>query len=366
MSDGYIPETFIGKLMYYLHCLDNCLNHILSPTVTNYRNVNNLTSEEILEVTLLSAQYSPNLFEDVIILKVNGDDPMLTGGYTHRLYKIGENDKLTTFLFYTEAWIYEYYYAPIQDCAELLNQLKEALERSNPVTAPSAVTLPSEVPPPTPRETNTNDTYVPPNDTYVPPNDNDTYVPPTDNDFDNNINDLRSNESNNNETVSNTNVNDNNDDEKYVQSEERVSSNTGKKCCQSKSVFGRKKCCDKGCQTSLFEKKCCSKSETKFKKGCRCHKWRTHHYFMLIFGLIFVAGAICLLNYEACYFNHYTEFYCFSSAEWFFIVSLVAINFGWFSLVIASGCFCCHYGCKSKYCCCYYKNDVFDFRQDYY
>ena len=132
-----VPDYPIAHIMYYLSCVDSCLDIDLSSKYTNYSNHRSLSFDDTNEVLKLAKDFSPSYMSEKGIF-INDSD--LTGDSLNQFYKITSkkaNIALTTeFMYasreihtveimaYETKWINNHYYNPIKEFSKRIRAIE--------------------------------------------------------------------------------------------------------------------------------------------------------------------------------------------------------------------------------------------------
>lgn len=87
-----VPNDDFAKLMYYLSCMNTCLENFIPPQYTNYQNYYNVSNETRAEILALVMILEPSkLLGKVIFLLPSGHS--LLNGSANEFYKVRSNLK---------------------------------------------------------------------------------------------------------------------------------------------------------------------------------------------------------------------------------------------------------------------------------
>lgn len=72
-----IPDNAIAKLMYYLHCVNNCAPLLISPRLLDYQNYLTLNDVEKRDVVIFAHRYRPVVVRNVLFYEVDDQNYLL-------------------------------------------------------------------------------------------------------------------------------------------------------------------------------------------------------------------------------------------------------------------------------------------------
>jgi len=128
-----VPYNNMGKLMYYLNCVNCCLDHFITNSrLTTYGNYNSLSNDEQESVMVLCALLSPDLLNNRVFFPLEDNSPILRGS-NNTFFKIteathviaaaatadeaimieGKKVDINQFMVYELSWLRKYYYEPL-------------------------------------------------------------------------------------------------------------------------------------------------------------------------------------------------------------------------------------------------------------
>lgn len=141
-----IPDNYIAKLMYYLHCVSEVIQYD-DITFTDYQNYHLLTVDELVGVYTLSMLLNPQLFIDAKIFIV--DPELLFDNSGNQFYKItdetigvhvneeimigGKTIKVLNVMACNQNWLLKYYYTPLNAINRMILEKKKNMEYQNSV-----------------------------------------------------------------------------------------------------------------------------------------------------------------------------------------------------------------------------------------
>mmetsp|Transcript_3898 Transcript_3898/g.5462 ORF Transcript_3898/g.5462 Transcript_3898/m.5462 type:complete len:395 (-) Transcript_3898:17-1201(-) len=88
-----IPWDGIAKLMYYLSCVDSCVEDLIPSELTNYSNYSRLSEEEKILVVTMAILVSPDLLVGKVFFPVNAGSDVLNGT-SNEFYEISQAKQL--------------------------------------------------------------------------------------------------------------------------------------------------------------------------------------------------------------------------------------------------------------------------------
>jgi len=127
-----VPNDDLAKVMYYLSCLNSCLNKVIPPEYVNYSNYQRVRSDLREEIKQLAQALSPSRLRNIVLIVVEPTNPLLRG-YANEFLKITEatsilgvgvvrneaimvgekSVEVNTILLCTEKWIRDNYTSPM-------------------------------------------------------------------------------------------------------------------------------------------------------------------------------------------------------------------------------------------------------------
>ena len=132
-----VPENDTAKLMYYLSCVSTVIMYDKANKLTDYKNYDLLTIDEMADVYACAILLNPKMFLDAGIFIINPN--LLTRGLCNQFYKItdsrvgvhvnqeiavgGVSVKVLQIMVCDESWINKYYIRPLENL--------EAIRRRN-------------------------------------------------------------------------------------------------------------------------------------------------------------------------------------------------------------------------------------------
>jgi len=121
-----IPQNDIAYLMYYLNCMDVCLDGFFKQEYIDYQNYHKLNHEQQEILITLCFLISPDLLDGKVIFQVPYGDKVLNGASNNFFQiteiknkgvsslKVGEKTvEVNKIMFYIEKWILSYYVDPM-------------------------------------------------------------------------------------------------------------------------------------------------------------------------------------------------------------------------------------------------------------
>jgi len=138
-----VPNDIIAKLMYYLSCVSSVIEY-KDNTLTDYKNYNNLTDEQLITVLALAKVLDPQLFIKAHIFIV--DQKLLPGSSGNQFYKItdetigfhvnqrimigGRTVKVLKVMACNELWLANNYYHPINTINKMISRINSGYQSS--------------------------------------------------------------------------------------------------------------------------------------------------------------------------------------------------------------------------------------------
>jgi len=139
-----ISKDNIAKLMYYLHCVNRCLD-FLKPEVTDFKKYTGASEEVKSAVMIFAALVNPDLLLGKVFILVHQNEPALRGSGNnfvtiHEASRVVAADKVgdhvvvidgrrvtaNTLMLVTEGWIKAFFLDPFTEEAWRLKKLSEA------------------------------------------------------------------------------------------------------------------------------------------------------------------------------------------------------------------------------------------------
>ena len=124
-----VPNNVIAKLMYYLHCVTVVIDYERDNILTDYKNYNDLSNEQLEAVYNLALLLEPKLFISAGIFIV--DSKLLPDDSDNQFYKItderigfhinqnlmigGKVVKVLNVMACNDSWLTRFYYLPLQE-----------------------------------------------------------------------------------------------------------------------------------------------------------------------------------------------------------------------------------------------------------
>ena len=129
-----VPNNIFAKLMYYLHCVTVVIDYERDNILTDYKNYNDLTDEQIEAVYNLALLLNPKIFISAGIFIV--DSKLLPDDVDNQFYKItderigvhinqnfmvgGKIVKVLNVMACNDSWLTRFYYLPLQEIKTIL------------------------------------------------------------------------------------------------------------------------------------------------------------------------------------------------------------------------------------------------------
>lgn len=143
-----VPDYPIAHIMYYLSCVNSCININLSSKLTNYDNHRNLSFDDTNEILKLAKYFSPSYMKEKGIFIDNSD---LAGDSLNEFYKITSKEAnviatIESFcasgrihieekMAYKTEWVNNHYYNPIQKFSDRIRAIENGtIEKLRPRT----------------------------------------------------------------------------------------------------------------------------------------------------------------------------------------------------------------------------------------
>ena len=82
----FVPDDDVARLMYYLSCVDTVINYQGNDRLSDFRNYNSLTRDELVELFKLVIIFNPKYFVEKGVFVVN--ENLLPNGTANQFYKI--------------------------------------------------------------------------------------------------------------------------------------------------------------------------------------------------------------------------------------------------------------------------------------
>lgn len=159
---GFIPTDNIGKLSYYLYCLEQCMPGSIHAPLTNYENSFNFSQTDQETIITICCALKPSTLDNRVIFKASDDEiQAIKPGFSNAFLPVNEKIVKTTpelgqnipvglnpncfqaiqTMMYTETWITSFYFTPL---VEIERQLKWAEQEGTRIqaAAPSNYTVP--------------------------------------------------------------------------------------------------------------------------------------------------------------------------------------------------------------------------------
>ena len=125
----HVPDNDTAKLMYYLSCVSTVIMYDKANKLTDYRNYDLLTIDEMADVYACAILLNPKMFLDAGIFIINPN--LLTRGLCNQFYKItdsrvgvhvnqeiavgGVSVKVLQIMVCDQSWINKYYIRPLEN-----------------------------------------------------------------------------------------------------------------------------------------------------------------------------------------------------------------------------------------------------------
>ena len=81
-----VPDDDVARLMYYLSCVDTVINYQGNDRLSDFRNYNSLTRDELVELFKLVIIFNPKYFVEKGVFIIN--ENLLPNGLGNQFYKI--------------------------------------------------------------------------------------------------------------------------------------------------------------------------------------------------------------------------------------------------------------------------------------
>lgn len=128
-----IPSNHIARLMYYLHCIRNCVDLEVSSRLIDFRNHHLLTELEKRDVVATAHRFRPRVLQNVIFFEVSDDnyllpksansflafdDPVVIGSFnlaSNAITVDGVQQIIKRIMIYKYAWVHDYFEIPFAE-----------------------------------------------------------------------------------------------------------------------------------------------------------------------------------------------------------------------------------------------------------
>lgn len=128
-----IPNNHIAKLMYYLHCVKNCVDVDITSRLVDYKNYRLLSEIERRDVVIHAHRFRPGVLRKVIFFEVEEDnyllpnatnnflafnDPVVIGSFnlTSNLILVdGQQFIIKQVMVFKYSWLHDYFIVPFAD-----------------------------------------------------------------------------------------------------------------------------------------------------------------------------------------------------------------------------------------------------------
>lgn len=128
-----IPRNYIARLMYYLHCVRNCIDLEISSRLIDFKNFHLLTELEKRDVVAYAHRFRPRVLRAVIFYEVSDDsyllpkssnnflafdDPVVIGSFnlaSNAVTVDGVQQIIKRIMVFKYAWLHDYFEVPFNE-----------------------------------------------------------------------------------------------------------------------------------------------------------------------------------------------------------------------------------------------------------
>ena len=134
IGDGrVVPNNYIARLMYYLHCVRNCVDLEITSRLVDFRNYHLLTELEKRDVVAYAHRFRPRVLRNVIFFEVSDnnyllpkssnnflafDDPVVIGSFnlaSNAITVDGVQQIIKRIMIYKYGWLHDYFEQPFSE-----------------------------------------------------------------------------------------------------------------------------------------------------------------------------------------------------------------------------------------------------------
>ena len=132
-NSAVIPHNHIARLMYYMHCVRNCVDIEISSRLVDFRNYHLLTEVEKRDVVAYVHRFHPRVLGNVIFFAVSDDnyllpkstnnflafdDPEVIGSFnlpSNVVSVDGVQHVIQRIMIYKYSWLHDYFETPFNE-----------------------------------------------------------------------------------------------------------------------------------------------------------------------------------------------------------------------------------------------------------